>query len=228
MCLQILIPVAAFAYSQKRKREREAAEQAVTEAETIEAEVPVTTPAPAPQTFSSELAPGLSFTSQSELDNYIFELGAQSTEPEEVEPEINTSQTPTAPVIVGYDEQGNPIYASDLQTNINTLQDQVETLEETNINLSEEVERLGQGDPEQVVSNLQNITYTTVVQDIEKQQEDIKTKKAEQLRKTLRQRRRIGTKGRASLITGISGGIGYQSGLTNQQTRTPPNIKLMN
>jgi len=240
MCLPVIIAVAVTAIAvgslerEKGKRRRIAAEQL---AETLRLENEAKLKAEAerieelenPTSFTSPLAPGLTFTSAEARDAYLIEYGKEQAvvENNESDTEDNTGGTVTDDrVVVGYDEDGNPIYADTLVEKINTLEGEVETGKAEILSLEETIKELGDGDPEAVTKEIQNVTYTTIVQGIQEEQEQIKAKKAEQLRRTLRQRKRIGEKGRASLITGTSGGIGYSSGLIDQTKTTPSNITI--
>ena len=104
------------------------------------------------------------------------------------------------------------------------LSGEIESLEATITSLEEELENLGGSN--QVITNIQNVTYTTVVENIEKERELLKQRKEDELRKAVAAKKRSGTKGRASLITGSAGGIGYRSGLLDQSAETPSNIKV--
>ena len=205
----------------RENREAEAAAKREEDRKALEAELEA---ARNPTQFTSDLAPGLIFTSAEARDNYILNLGKESVT--ETTDNTSTDGTTDGSVVIGYDENGNAIYASDLEENINTLEGNLDSAEQKIKSLEDTIAEMGDGDPEAVTKEIQNVTYTTIVQGIQEEQEQIKAKKAEQLRRTLAQRRRIGEKGRASLITGTSGGIGYSSGLIDQTVRTPPNITI--
>ena len=87
------------------------------------------------------------------------------------------------------------------------LSGEIESLEANITSLEEEIENLGGSN--QVITNIQNVTYTTVVENIEKEREILKQRKEQQLQRAIRQRRKSGFQGRRSLITGQSGGRGY-------------------
>ena len=213
----------------REKREAEAAAKAAEEEAALLKELEE---AKNPTQFTTDLAPGLIFTSAEARDAYILQIGKESvTETIDNNTDGNTNGNTDdsvldGPVVIGYDENDNPIYATDLETNIKNLEGELESSAQKIKNLEDTIKEMGDGDPETVTKEIQNVTYTTIVQGIQEEQAQIKAKKAEQLRKTLRQRRRIGEKGRASLITGTSGGIGYSSGLIDQTVRTPPNITI--
>jgi hypothetical protein len=206
------------------RENREAAEAAKREEDrkALEAELEA---AKNPTSFTTDLAPGLTFTSAEARDAYILNMGKESVT-ETTDNNIDGTDGADGSVVIGYDENDNPIYASDLEENINTLEGNLDSAEQKIKSLEDTIAEMGDGDPEAVTKEIQNVTYTTIVQGIQEEQEQIKAKKAEQLRRTLAQRRRIGEKGRASLITGTSGGIGYSSGLIDQTVRTPPNITI--
>ena len=207
-------------------RERREAEAAAKAAEEEAALLKELEEAKNPTSFTSDLAPGLTFTSAEARDAYLLQLGKDSVaETTDNNTDSNTDNNTDDRVIISYDEDGNPIYADDLTENITDLEGELETAKEQITSLTEEIENLGGA--EQVSKDIQNVTYTTVIQNIEQEQEIIKSKKAEQLRKTLAQRKRIGEKGRSSLITGTACGIGYSSNLIDRTRITPPNIKVM-
>jgi hypothetical protein len=209
----------------RENREAEAAAKREEDRLALEAELEA---ARNPSQFTTDLAPGLVFTSAEARDNYILNMGKESVnETIDNNTDGNTGgNTNDGSVAIGYDENGNPIYASDLETNIENLEGQLESSAQKIKSLEDTIKEMGDGDPEAVTKEIQNVTYTTIVQGIQEEQAQIKAKKAEQLRRTLAQRRRIGEKGRASLITGTSGGIGYSSGLIDQTVKTPPNITI--
>jgi len=206
----------------REKKEAEAAAKAAEEEAKLKAELEA---AKNPTSFTSDLAPGLTFTSAEARDAYLLQLGKDSVSETTDNTTDTTDGTTDDRVIISYDEDGNPIYADDLTENIETLEGELESAKEQITSLTDEIENLGGAD--QVSKDIQNVTYTTVIQNIEQEQELIKSKKAEQLRKTLAQRKRIGEKGRSSLITGTAGGIGYSSNLVDRTRITPSNIKVM-
>jgi len=206
----------------REKKEAEAAAKAAEEEAKLKAELEA---AKNPTSFTSDLAPGLTFTSAEERDAYLLQLGKDSVSETTDNTTDTTDGTTDDRVILYYDEDNNPVYADTLETNIEDLEGKLESAEQKITSLTEEIENLGGA--EQVSKDIQNVTYTTVIQNIEQEQELIKSKKAEQLRKTLAQRKRIGEKGRSSLITGTAGGIGYSSNLVDRTRITPSNIKVM-
>jgi hypothetical protein len=73
--------------------------------------------------------------------------------------------------------------------------------------LDEEVEQMGGS--QQAITNIQNQVFQEVKGASEKERQEIRRRKEQQLQRAIRQRRKSGFQGRRSLITGQSGGRGY-------------------
>jgi len=73
--------------------------------------------------------------------------------------------------------------------------------------LDEEMEKMGGS--QQTITNIQNQTFQEVKGASEKERQEIRRRKEQQLQRAIRQRRKSGFQGRRSLITGQSGGRGY-------------------
>ena len=73
--------------------------------------------------------------------------------------------------------------------------------------LDEKVEKMGGS--QQAITNIQNQVFQEVKGASEKERQEIRKRKEQQLQRAIRQRRKSGFQGRRSLITGQSGGRGY-------------------
>ena len=73
--------------------------------------------------------------------------------------------------------------------------------------LDEEMEKMGGS--QQTITNIQNQVFQEVKGASEKERQEIRRRKEQQLQRAIRQRRKSGFQGRRSLITGQSGGRGY-------------------
>ena len=73
--------------------------------------------------------------------------------------------------------------------------------------LDEEMEKMGGS--QQAITNIQNQVFQEVKGASEKERQEIRKRKEQQLQRAIRQRRKSGFQGRRSLITGQSGGRGY-------------------
>ena len=73
--------------------------------------------------------------------------------------------------------------------------------------LDEEMEKMGGS--QQTITNIQNQVFQEVKGASEKERQEIRRRKEQQLQRAIRQRRKSGFQGRRSLNTGQSGGRGY-------------------
>ena len=89
---------------------------------------------------------------------------------------------------------------------LGAIQDK-ETDAQNNQSLDEAMEAMGGA--QQSITNIQNQTFQEVKGASEKERQEIRKRKEQQLQRAIRQRRKSGFQGRRSLITGQSGGRGY-------------------
>ena len=82
-----------------------------------------------------------------------------------------------------------------------------ETDAQNNQSLDEAMQTMGGA--QQSITNIQNQTFQEVKGASEKERQEIRKRKEQQLQRAIRQRRKSGFQGRRSLITGQSGGRGY-------------------
>jgi len=83
-----------------------------------------------------------------------------------------------------------------------------ETPAESTTTLDEEIANLGGS--QEAISKIQQDVYSEVSGASTRESRDIRKRKKETLQKRIRQRRSRGSTGRASLITGMTGGKGYR------------------
>jgi len=89
---------------------------------------------------------------------------------------------------------------------LEAIQDE-ETDAQNNQSLDEAMQTMGGA--QQSITNIQNQTFQEVKGASEKERQEIRKRKEQQLQRAIRQRRKSGFQGRRSLITGQSGGRGY-------------------
>tara|TARA_A100000172_G_scaffold80380_1_gene69774 strand:+ start:915 stop:1331 length:417 start_codon:yes stop_codon:yes gene_type:complete len=89
---------------------------------------------------------------------------------------------------------------------LGAIQDK-ETDAQNNQSLDEAMQTMGGA--QQSITNIQNQTFQEVKGASEKERQEIRKRKEQQLQRAIRQRRKSGFQGRRSLITGQSGGRGY-------------------
>ena len=105
------------------------------------------------------------------------------------------------------DEASKAVIYEDAKTNSLEVIDDEETKAVDGKTLDEELEKMGGS--QQTITNIQNQVFQEVKGASEKERQEIRKRKEQQLQRAIRQRRKSGFQGRRSLITGQSGGRGY-------------------
>ena len=105
------------------------------------------------------------------------------------------------------DEASEAVKNQDAETNLLEVIDDEETKAVDGKTLDEELEKMGGS--QQTITNIQNQVFQEVKGASEKERQEIRKRKEQQLQRAIRQRRKSGFQGRRSLITGQSGGRGY-------------------